>query len=197
MMPATAPRLDFLAQSHQYYLGERELPSVTTILKAQGLIDDRWFNEEARLRGEYVHLASHYLDDGDLAEETVHPDYLPYLQAYMRFVALMKPSWEYVEHRVYDETYGYAGTLDRAGVLSNGWRGVVDLKSGIVPPSVGPQTAAYKRCLPAPHTWKRMALQLKADGSFVIHELTDRRDEAIFLAALAVVNFKREQGIRS
>ena len=191
----TAETLEFVAREHRYFLGDRELPSVTTILKDVGLIDTTFFTETARLRGEYVHLASHYVDDGDLAEDTVHEDYRPYLQAYERFRALLEPTWEYVEHRVHDAVVGYAGTLDRAGRLNNGWRGVIDLKSGSVPPWVGPQTAAYRRCLPQPHTWKRAALQLKADGSFAFVELTDRRDEAVFLAALHVVQFKREQGI--
>lgn len=194
-MTASAPVLSFVEPSHRYYLGERELPSVTSILKETGLIDDRWFTEESRLRGQYVHLASHYLDDGDLAEDTVHPDYLPYLQAYMRFRELMQPTWEFVEHRICDPLHGYAGTLDRAGTLNNGWKGVIDLKSGGLPPSVGPQTSAYRRCLPQPHTWKRAALQLKQDGSFALHELTDRRDEAVFLAALTIVQFKAAQGI--
>jgi hypothetical protein len=192
------PTIDFVASEHRYYLGDRELPSVTAILKEVGLVDDRWFTEESRTRGTYVHLACALIDDDELSTESLDPALGPYVQAYQHFLDLTKPEWVYVEHRVADPVLGYAGTLDRAGTfLLNGHKTLVDIKSGAVPPTVGPQTAAYRRCLPEPHTWKRAALQLKPDGSFAIHELTDRRDEAVFLAALAIVNFKREQGIRS
>lgn len=192
----TAPIVDFIASTHRYYLGERELPSVTAVLKEAGLVDDRWFTEEARLRGTYVHLACHLIDDDDLAPDSLDPALDPYIAAYTRFLELTKPEWVYVEHRICDVAQGYAGTLDRAGTFTiNGHKTLIDIKSGSVPPWVGPQTAAYRRCLPEPHTWKRAALQLKADGSFTLHELTDRRDEAVFLAALTVVQFKRAQGI--
>jgi hypothetical protein len=183
--------LDFVVSEHRYYLdGERELPSVTTILKEQGLINADWFTEEARLRGDYVHLACRMVDDDELDDATLDPKILPYVDAYRKFLAVTQPDWTYVEHRVFDEVLGYAGTLDRAGMVQ-GTKYLIDIKSGTVPSSVGPQTAAYRRCLPEPHTWKRAALQLKADGSFALHNLTDRSDERIFLAALELTIWRK------
>lgn len=187
---STTAALRFDALHHTYHLGERELPSVTTVLKAVGLIDDSWFTEQARQRGTYVHMATHYVDEDDLAEETVDPRYLGYLRAYQRFLYTVRPTWEYVEHRVHDPLAGYAGTLDRAGRV-NSRRMVVDIKTGAYA-TAGLQTAAYRRCLPEPHTWGRAALKLNADGSFTFNELTDRRDEARFLAALTVWQVRQE-----
>lgn len=182
--------IDFVQSEHRYYLnGERELPSVTTVLKAQGLIDDRWFTEQARLRGDYVHLACRMLDDDELDEGTIDPGISPYLDAYRSFLAIAKPSYVYVEHRVFDPVYGYAGTLDRAGTVC-GEPTVLDIKTGGVYPSVGPQVAAYRRLLPKPHAWKRAALQLKDDGTFSLHPLTDRSDEEVFLSALRLWQWK-------
>lgn len=185
------PTIDFIAAEHRYILdGEREIPSVTTILKEQGLIDDRWFTDDARLRGDYVHLACRMLDDDELAEESLDPGILPYVEAYRKFLALTSPEWTYIEHRVFDPVLGYAGTLDRAGLIS-GEKTVLDLKTGGLYPSVGPQTAAYRRCLPQPYTWKRAALQLKDDGSFTFHPLTDRGDDEVFLSALRLAQWKQ------
>jgi hypothetical protein len=190
---APMPVVDFVASTHRYYLGDRELPHVTGILKDAGLVDDRWFTEESRLRGQYVHLATHYLDDGDLVEDSIDPAYAPYLHAYGRFLELAQPEWTFVEWRVVDPLLGYAGTLDRAGVLMlTGTKTLIDIKTGSIPPWAGIQTAAYKRCLPEPHTWKRAVLNLKGDGSFALEDLTDRRDEARFLAALDLWQWKAE-----
>lgn len=186
----TPHTIDFIAAEHRYLLnGERELPSVTKILKDQGLIDDQWFTEQARLRGDYVHLACRMLDDEELAIDSLDPGIAGYVAAYQKFLTLTTPDWIYVEHRVFDPVLGYAGTLDRAGLLQ-GEKVLLDIKSGGLYPSVGPQTAAYRRCLPEPHTWKRTALQLSGDGSFTLHPLTDRGDEEVFLSALRLAQWK-------
>lgn len=187
MSSLTQP-LRFDAEQHRYFAGTRELPSVTTVLREAGLIDTTFYTEDARDRGTTVHLAIQALDEGHGTH--VDPEIAPYVAAYQRFCELTRPVWSHIEHRIADEALGYAGTLDRAGALA-GAKTVVDVKTGTVPPWVGLQTAAYRRCLPEPHTWRRAALQLKADGSFSLHDLTDRRDEAVFLAALTLVQWKK------
>jgi hypothetical protein len=189
MSPAT---LDFVAADHRYYVEGTELPSVTAILKNAGLVDDAWFEPVHRERGSYVHLGCRLIDDDELDEASIDPAILPYLDAYRSFLAVTQPAWTYLEHRVWDPVMRYAGTLDRAGLVQ-GEKVVLDIKSGGCPPSVGPQTAAYRRCLPQPYSWKRAALQLKADGTFRLHPLTDRGDEHIFLAALALSQWKVRQ----
>jgi hypothetical protein len=187
---SVAPSLHFDASSHRYRLGARELPSVTAVLHDAGLVDDRWFSEETRDRGTGVHLALELLDRGERVD--VRPEWSGYVRGYQSFLAVARPSWELIEHRICDETLGYAGCLDRAGVLtSTGTRCVLDIKTGAVPAWVGAQLAAYRRCLPNSHTWSRMALQLSADGTFRLHPLTERQDERTFLAALHLAQWKR------
>lgn len=188
----TETTLIFDPVQHTYRLGSRQLPSVTQVLKDVGLIDATWFTDEARLRGTYVHMATQYLDEGDLAEETVDPRYLGYLNAYRRFLETARPVWERVEARVHDALLGYAGTFDRLGTLNGtSQRWLIDIKTGDYA-TAGLQTAAYRRCLEEPHMVRRAALQLSADGSFNFHELSDRRDEPRFLAALTVWQTKQE-----
>lgn len=192
ILETTAPTLRFDPVAHRYTLGNREFISVTTALKEAGLVDERWYDEASRDRGTYVHRALHLLDQGKLAEPAVEPAYAGYVLAYRQFRALTAPVWSHHEHAVYDEVYGYAGTMDRAGILqSNNTRVILDIKTGAVPPWVGAQLAAYRRCLPDAHRYMRVALHLRADGSFAVHECTDRTDEALFLAALRVAQWKR------
>lgn len=196
-MSTQTPDLQFVQHTHEYWLGDRRLPSVTQVLKDAGLVDARWYTDEARLRGEYVHLACHMVDEDDLALESLDRTLQPYVEAYQRFLVVTKPRWDYIEHRVCDEGCGYAGTLDRAGVLPDGRKVLVDIKTGMPAPWAALQLAAYRRCLPEPHTWKRIALQLKGDGSFTVHDCTDRSDEAVFQAALTVTQFRRAHGMAS
>lgn len=184
------PVVEFVAADHRYYVDDVEVPSVTTVIKDAGLIDTEWFTDQSAIRGTYIHLACRLIDDDELDETTVDERVRPYLDAYQEFMALQKPEWIYVEHRVYDPTYGYAGTLDRAGIIG-GQKVLIDIKSGACPPSVSLQLAAYKRCLPQPHTWKRAALNLKPNGTFSLHPCDDRADETVFLAALGLTRWKK------
>lgn len=185
-----APPLVFDATEHRYFLGGTELPGVTSVLKSAGLVNGEWYTEAARLRGQYVHLACHMIDDDALDESSLDPALEPYVAAYREFLAFNQTSWALIEHRVFDAIYGYAGTLDRAGLI-NGVPFVLDIKSGGLPAFTGPQTAAYKRCLDKSHVWRRAALQLRADGTYQFQELTDRHDESVFLGALAVAKWKQ------
>lgn len=184
--------LEFDPVQHRYTWGGRELPSVTRILKDVGLIDTLWFTEEARQRGTYVHMATHYFDEGDLAEESVDPRYAGYLDAYKRFLETTRPAWDRIEHKVSDPVLGYAGTFDRIGTLhGEPQRWLIDIKTGFAK-TAGLQTAAYRRCLPEPHRIRRASLKLNPDGTFIFTELADRRDEARFLAALTVWQTRQE-----
>ena len=98
----------------------------------------------------------------DQGQQLIHVPYwyAPFMEAYRTFLRDMEPVWSRTEAVVHDPVYGYAGTLDRAGLVQ-GVPVVVDIKSGEVPPSVGPQTAAYRRCLADAHRWQRACLQLR------------------------------------
>lgn len=202
-MPSVA-LLQFDPALHRYVLDGRELISVTTALKEAGLIDERHFTEEARLRGEYVHAAISMHVDGDLAPESIDPKIQPYFDGFLRFMAESRATVHHCEQRLCDEAMGYAGTLDLLVAFPSAGAGrerygLIDIKTGYVPPSVGPQTAAYLRCarawLPVGTLIQRFALNLPGDGSYRLVPLTNAQDELDFLAALRVAHFRRQHGI--
>lgn len=181
--------LRFDPAAHRYWLDGTELVSVTRALKDAGLVNADWFSEAARLRGTHVHEACAMLDDGEL--ESVDPSYAPYVAAYESFLRDAKPEWAFIEHRVCDPRLGYAGTLDRAGFLNGRWA-LIDLKTGGEATWHGPQTAAYARLVPHGSGLKpdRFALYLRGDGTYRLCPLTERKDEAVFLAALTLSQFR-------
>lgn len=203
------PRMVFDEDAHRYTLDGRELISVTTALREAGMIDTTHYNEEARLRGQYVHKCIALFAEGDLDERSVDPIVLPYFSAFRAFMADTKVTLEHVEKRVCDPTLGYAGTLDAIGI----WpakqpdvkpymvvRTLFDWKSGFFPPMAGPQTAGYLRCArdwyPPGVRIGRAGLHLRADGTYRLMPFNNIvQDEADFLAALRVAQFQRRYGL--
>lgn len=189
----TSAAFRFEPEAHRYYLGNRELLSVTTVLRDVGLIDPQWFTEEARLRGEYVHTCVALHHEGTLDNATVDPMIEPYFAGYLLFLAETGFAPELVEEQVHNEALGLAGTLDLLGRLPAhppGSKDLIDVKSGHIPPTVGLQLAGYVRCLP-PGAYRRWCLNLPGDGTYRLDRCADRKDDGVFLAALQVAQFKR------
>jgi hypothetical protein len=182
----------FDPEKHEYRLNGVALPSVTTVLKGTGMIDYSMIPQDilqaAAHRGTAVHRALHYYDDGELDEVTLDPMIVPYVEAGKRFYAESRFEVAYVEQRVVDTTHWYAGTLDRTGTFPDGSVAVLDWKTGILVPGHGLQLAAYANCLEHPRRYRRIAVQLRDDGSYQIHEFPMKdfeRDIRLFLSALA------------
>lgn len=190
MLTDAYPDVAFDPVAHRYWLGARELPSVTRVLSDVGVIDETWFTPEVAERGTFVHEACELIDLGQLDEATLDDRLLGYVAAYRTFLHYAAPCWSHIEHQVVDPVRGYAGRLDRAGSWDGVVRGVLDLKTGEPQAWVALQLAAYRRLLPEPHTWRRFALWLRPDGSYRLLEHTDRTDEAVFLAALQVTTWQ-------
>lgn len=190
VLPVAALR--FVPETHSYYLGDRELISVTRVLQEAGLIDPQWFTEDAAMRGTYVHEAIALHHDDDLAMEALDPVLRPYVEGYLRFLSETFFDAMQIEQRVFSESLGYAGTFDVLGHLPSQPPGydLIDVKSGGRPATVGLQLAAYVRCLPV-GVHRRWCLQLPGDGSYRLHRCEDRTDEHVFLAALTVAKWKR------
>jgi hypothetical protein len=90
------------------------------------------------------------------------------------------------ECRVYDDKLWYAGTLDLFGDLPGCMDVQIDIKSGAIPRSVGPQTAAYANGLYVRSglmTRKRFALKLEA-GKYSLIALDSTDDFGAFCRAL-------------
>jgi len=181
--------LNFDPSTHTYTLDGKVLPSVTQILQGVGLINfngiDPGILKKAADFGTAVHQATALDDLGDLDEESLDPALKPYLEAWRGFRGPMK--FDAIEQPLCHPDYGFAGTPDRVK-----WNTIYDIKTGTtVYPSTGIQLAGYSILAGIP-TARRLAVQLKADGTYQVHEFKDRKDREIFLACLSVYKWREK-----
>jgi hypothetical protein len=181
----------------QYMVAGQRVPSVTEALDLAGLVDfsdvppDRL--EWARARGQDIHGWTAIIDEGYAGDESPPWDITGYVDAYLRFKNESGFAPELIEHVVINETYHYAGQLDRTGKL-NGKKALVDIKAvAKVGPATSLQTKAYALCLDEPHN--RYALQLKPDGTYRLHSYplkgrTESVDRDDWYAALRMAYWK-------
>lgn len=167
------PELQFDPIGHIYEFEGQRVPSVTQVLKEMGLTDYSMIPQEvlsaAAARGTAVHRLTQFYDEYDLDESTVTPELQPYFDAYKRFREESGFKVLYNEARGYDPALRVAGTLDRTGILG-GLLCVLDIKSGILLPGHALQVTAYAQFLAEPMRYRRFALQLKDDASYVLTE---------------------------
>lgn len=172
------------------------LPSVTRILEAAGLGPD--FSrvpadvlEAARARGTLVHRlieAHHY---GYLDQAEITPQAAPYMSAYLTFVAESGHEPIASEFRVEHAAWRYCGHPDRVGWLC-GARVIADWKctDTLALPPVARQLAGYQLAYNAQHPTEpvstTVAVQLRSDGTYRLHELDASAAEPVFLAAVTV-----------
>ena len=176
--------------SHTYRFGGQVVPGVTSILAPLSNFDrvPKHVLDAASAFGKAVHLACELDDLGALDESALDPELSPYLQGWRKFSADHQVKWPFIESPVYHSTMRYAGTLDRLGLV-NGELTVVDIKSSVqLYPSVGPQLAAYASAKGVPDA-KRMAVQLKPDGTYVAKPYTDPTDWPVFCSLLTLRNW--------
>lgn len=200
----------FDEQTHTYLLDGHEIPSVTQIMKVAGIIDGSFYNDVGRLRGSAVHLATQYLDEGELNPEngaldwaSLDAEITPYVHAYVRFKQESGFVPEMIEKRVLHTRdvgkppcIAYAGTLDRTGHFPctgspSGSYAILDIKTGSIPKWAGIQLAAYAHALPPEIPIRRFALQLKNTGKYKLQEFKDTDDYMAFYGACHIVQGQR------
>lgn len=184
---------------HEYTRDGVLLPHVTGILR--DLVDLSMVParelEYARLRGQATHRAVELFHSPDGLDYTsLSPPVLRRFAHYRRFLEvsgfLPIMAETIVEHR----ELGYAGKLDLYGTfpahaswLAGGGRSLalIDIKTGIVEPMAGPQTAAYQHALmtqdPEAALAERFALWL-GEGGYLLIPLYNPRDWPNFLNRL-------------
>ena len=183
---------------HIYSVAGREYISVTQALDEGGAI--LWMTKHQVYldRGRAVHSATQFDDEGDLNDADLPPYLLPYVQAWRRFRAETGFVPLLIELKVFSKRYGYAGTLDRVGLMGDE-QVVLDIKSGAVHPATALQTAAYGKAYKPGKRWKRLGVQLKPDGWFKVHEWGAdmcERDFADFEAFHRTALWKRRNKVR-
>lgn len=138
-------RLAFDPGPHLYALDGRPIRSVTQVLEEAGYSNYRDFGEDRQFyldRGNAVHKMTE-LDDYDDLEPLEEDNLLyQYWVEWKRFKSenTYEPIW--IEKRVFNDTYWYAGTLDRICRV-NGKMCVMDIKTASHFPWYSLQNAAY------------------------------------------------------
>lgn len=187
--------IEFDEARHEYRVGGKLVPSVTQIL---GILRD--FGgvpaddlERAREFGVHVHQAIDLDGKGELDEASLDPALVPYLAGWRAFLSDSGAGLLGSEVRVYHPGLKYAGTLD-ALVCIRDKVAVVDVKTGVLPRTVGPQLAAYETAYSASEEnehaiRRRLCVQLTGKG-YRVHECKDPADWSIFQSCLNVFRFK-------
>jgi len=182
-------------ESHTYTIDGRPVPSITQALVEAGIVETKFYNEEGRDRGSFIHKASQYLDQKDLDLDSIPEDHKGFLDGYQEFKDCtgFEPYLHGIEKPLFHPVHYFGGTPDRWGKL-NGSDVVLELKTGSISPWTAIQTAAQEILInfiePALDL-RRHALRLSKDGKWKLFTYNDPRDHAVFLAALQVSHWKR------
>ena len=163
--------LQFFDKGHVYMLDGERLPCVSDLCRFlhREIYKEApvWQLEAAADRGTKVHAATEVLDKTGQAE--IDGDYVPYLEAYARFLREHEVFWELIEHPDYHPELRYAGTIDRYGMV-DGLHTLVDLKTTytVYKPLCSASLNLYRLMLEAREKMveKMMIIHLKKDGTY-------------------------------
>ena len=170
--------LTFNPELHEYSINGKRVPSVTEICAPLTACDMNKLNpaviQAAANRGTIIHELTELIDYGTAAEDIeLYPDIGGYILAYQRFLRDYSPKWTRIEYRLGSEELGFAGTLDRMGVIDDK-PCIIDIKT------VSSATRATKvswvaqlsgyRLLCNNSTLERYVLQLKPSGKYSLFD---------------------------
>lgn len=196
----------FDPEPHTYTYRGKLVDSVTQTIQLSGLGDDFSHVPEdrmtyARRRGNMVHAACHYYDDGDLDLETVDPKIRGYVDAYIKFRTEKPIKVIAVEKKMVTLDFGpyaLAGTPDLVCWM-DGRRVVVDRKtSQHMSKAMGLQTAGYKILWnvknPKAPVSERYGLRLEITGKYKLVAHADPDDAAAFMDCLGAAASEKKMG---
>lgn len=206
-------KVQFDEATHTYTLDGKELPSVTHIIRY--LAVDKANNADpnaaaiARERGTLVHQEAMLFDYTNSFSSAINSDCAPYLEAYVQFVRDYKPGWELIEHQMGNKTLGFAGTLDRFGLI-DGEYAILDIKTSykVDMPSLSAQLTAYRSLLYkeySPAKWDEIlenglnlyGLQLMRDGKYRLYKCDESVGDILFQSCLKIYRAtKAMKGVR-
>lgn len=195
--------LTFNPVNHEYRLDGVVIPSVTQILKAEGLTDFSMVPEailEANSRfGKALHACVDYRIKGTLKESSVDPALKPHLSGWDNFVEDFGFKVKRSEVQGVHPLYRYAFTTDLLGEITNGnflGDAVGDIKTGMIKPADKIQIAAYKMAVGKQYK-NTFLLYLNPDyrprGYKVIFATNNKMEQGLFLSALSIHNWKKQE----
>ena len=203
------PVLTFDPAAHVYRVDGAPVPSVTELLEAAGMTPDYskiapHVLQHARHRGIHIDLCCDLDDADDLDWSSVHPEAVPYVQAWQCFKADYGYRPLASQVLLYHPTYGYAGTADSVGELG-GYVTVAERKATAkMAASYALQTAGYGmeglwtappgggRLEPVP--WgapARLGVHLRRDGRYDLVPYDDPEDVAAWLGVVALARWRK------
>lgn len=185
----------FQVEGHCYHTPDgMVLDSVTTIIKNEcGLY--QYGSATAATKGDHVHRACQFHDEGSLNETTVYDEIQPYLEQYKLALTAQGIVVKQNEVRRYSPKYLYAGCVDKVVEIENNLA-LIDIKTGATEHWHRWQTAAYAELLRLElGPLDRYILYLKPD-SFRLAQHDNKRDFGEFLALLAANTIKINSGYR-
>lgn len=208
-----SPAIEFTfeEEGHRYRdTAGQPILSVTQTLDSVGIVDYPEFAQAAMEwkseLGKAVHAATQFIDssvEGELDWETVDPRCVNYVVAYEKFCEEASFTAQHVELRgaVRLPQGPVAFTLDRIGLMG-GWSAIVEIKCTLKEEnSWRIQLAAYEECLLAlghkpegSPTFKRIAVQLRENGTYKCFPYGDPLDKNVWRWALALATWKQRNG---
>jgi hypothetical protein len=195
--------ITFDPAKHEYSVDGAVRRSVTQIISDAGLIDDAWFTETSRLRGQAVHVACHYFDERDLESGWMETSpHAGYVLAWEKFKAESGFVPDLIEQRMYNPVLGYCGTLDRTGKIGQASI-LLDIKTSATRQDWhAVQLAGYAGFFPKPLVFRRFTVHLRSDWTYKVeeqHSSTYMDSWQDFLAAMRISEIKhgRKRGSSS
>lgn len=160
--------------------------SVSRVLRTRWPLP-KFIPQEALERGRRVHAVTEALDQDRLVDP--EEDILGWVSAYKTFLRDVRPDYEFIEHRVEQDSLKFHGVIDRVGTLGGAFsrrRCIIDLKTGPKKPQDSVQTAAYSLLLDPPRydTLDRYGLYLRRDGSYKLRKYDSPYDFITWLVLL-------------
>ncbi len=189
------PQFETAGHSYTTVNGEL-LPSVTTVIKDE-LNLFQCGNQIAAKRGEYIHLACQYHDEGILKLDSVDDIIMPFYQQYCKFLA-EHPEVKILENEImrYHPKYMFAGRIDKIANIK-GNPAIIDVKtSNTLQEQVWHrwQIAAYAKLLEAEKGQCRRFILYLTPTNYLFQEHTSNKDFLEFMTLLSAYNLKHNYG---
>lgn len=200
------PSFEFLPDPHEYRLKGKRLWSPSGVFLEVRYVDRTYYKPEDLYRGQYVHRATHLIDEGDVdIWKTVYAEateFLGFIEAYCEFKEAYRFKPRMREIPIYCPplvpiTVGsltlmiphpYGVTPDGEGKILDGDDAIVEIKSGTMPWWVKIQLAAQDMGISAFDKTdifrRRFCVELKKNGKFRVKEFTEEDDYHTWMANL-------------